>query len=75
MWKPKPVVAFVFGVLLYVAYLDAQTSKLTNKPDAAPAPSKLRVDPEQIRAHVEFLSSDLLEGRGTGRRPRCRLHR
>src|ERR1017187_6093242 len=26
------------------------------------------VDPEKIRAHVEFLASDLLEGRGTGTR-------
>ena len=25
-------------------------------------------DPEKIRAHVKFLSSDLLEGRGTGQR-------
>src|ERR1043166_8228744 len=24
------------------------------------------IDPEKIRAHVKFLSSDLLEGRGTG---------
>jgi Zn-dependent M28 family amino/carboxypeptidase len=27
-----------------------------------------RFDPEKIRAHVKFLSSDLLEGRGTGQR-------
>src|ERR1019366_1519073 len=26
------------------------------------------VDPEKIRAHVKFLASDLLEGRGTGAR-------
>ncbi len=26
------------------------------------------IDPQRIRAHVEFLSSDLLEGRGTGQR-------
>src|SRR5712664_1512859 len=25
-------------------------------------------DPEKIRAHVKFLASDLLEGRGTGQR-------
>jgi len=30
-----------------------------------PAPT---VDPEKIRAHVKFLASDLLEGRGTGQR-------
>ena len=27
-----------------------------------------KIDPERIRAHVKFLSSDLLEGRGTGQR-------
>jgi Zn-dependent M28 family amino/carboxypeptidase len=27
-----------------------------------------KIDPENIRAHVRFLSSDLLEGRGTGQR-------
>src|SRR4030081_2703680 len=26
------------------------------------------IDPENIRAHVKFLASDLLEGRGTGQR-------
>ena len=26
------------------------------------------ISPERIRAHVKFLSSDLLEGRGTGQR-------
>src|SRR6266404_1940435 len=27
-----------------------------------------KIDPERIRAHVKFLASDLLEGRGTGQR-------
>src|SRR6058998_1680012 len=27
-----------------------------------------KIDPERIRAHVRFLSDDLLEGRGTGQR-------
>jgi Zn-dependent M28 family amino/carboxypeptidase len=27
-----------------------------------------KIDPEQIRAHVKYLASDLLEGRGTGQR-------
>lgn len=34
---------------------------------AAQAPSKA-VNPEVLRAHLEFLASDLLEGRGTGQR-------
>src|SRR5438105_12986744 len=29
-----------------------------------------KIDPERIRAHVRFLSHDLLEGRGTGHRGR-----
>jgi Zn-dependent M28 family amino/carboxypeptidase len=40
------------------AYLRAQT----------PRENKTVIDPEKIRAHVKFLSSDLLEGRGMGQR-------
>src|SRR5512142_2636532 len=36
-------------------------------PPAATAAMK-SIDPQRIRAHVKFLSSDLLEGRGTGQR-------
>ncbi len=36
-------------------------------PSAAAAALKA-IDPERIRAHVQFLSDDLLEGRGTGQR-------
>jgi len=32
------------------------------------APAAPTIDPERIRAHVKFLASDLLEGRGTGQR-------
>jgi Zn-dependent M28 family amino/carboxypeptidase len=32
------------------------------------APDTPTIDPERIRAHVKFLASDLLEGRGTGQR-------
>jgi Zn-dependent M28 family amino/carboxypeptidase len=35
-------------------------------PNAAMA--AMEIDPERIRAHVKFLASDLLEGRGTGTR-------
>ena len=35
-------------------------------PDAQQAMAS--IDPERIRAHVKFLASDLLEGRGTGQR-------
>jgi len=33
-----------------------------------PADASQTIDPEKIRAHVKFLASDLLEGRGTGQR-------
>lgn len=35
---------------------------------AAAAAAMKSIDPERIRAHVRFLSHDLLEGRGTGQR-------
>src|ERR1700675_4191283 len=51
-----------------------------SKPARAPAPAPVQrppsgafaametISPERIRAHVRFLSHDLLEGRGTGQR-------
>src|SRR5437870_9060 len=35
---------------------------------AAASPGTPEIDKEKIRAHVKFLASDLLEGRGTGQR-------
>jgi len=52
----KSIIAVVILVAASGAYVTAQT----------PLPE--RVDPEKIRAHVKFLSSDLLEGRGMGQR-------
>ena len=65
---------------LTAAPLIAQKSK-TSKPkratSQAAAPAALppsataamkSIDPQRIRAHVKFLASDLLEGRGTGQR-------
>ena len=53
----------------------AQTSgKPAHAPIAVPRPSSAAfaametINPERIRAHVRFLSHDLLEGRGTGQR-------
>ena len=49
----------------------------SNRTDSASVPVHLpgaaivalqKIDPERIRAHVRFLSHDLLEGRGTGQR-------
>ncbi|PYT83872.1 MAG: peptidase M28 [Acidobacteria bacterium] len=64
MRKLKLLMAIVLVVAIRVPHLDAQASKTTNKPEAG----SVQADPQKIRAHVKFLSSDLLEGRGTGQR-------
>src|ERR1700722_20882025 len=67
----------VCPVLLLVAWLlpssQAQTSAMPEVPalDTVPAAAReaaATIDPEKIRAHVRFLASDLLEGRGPGKR-------
>lgn len=52
----KSIIAVVILLAASGAYVTAQTLRQD------------RVDPEKIRAHVKFLSSDLLEGRGMGQR-------
>jgi Zn-dependent M28 family amino/carboxypeptidase len=52
----KSIIAVVILLAASGAYVTAQT------------PRQDSVDPEKIRAHVKFLSSDLLEGRGMGQR-------
>jgi Zn-dependent M28 family amino/carboxypeptidase len=52
----KSIIAVVTLLAASGAYVTAQTLRQD------------RVDPEKIRAHVKFLSSDLLEGRGMGQR-------
>src|SRR6266481_4456117 len=66
--KLKLPVATLFGVVLCVTYLDAQARETTNTREATSVHAKIHADPEKIRAHVKFLASDLLEGRGTGQR-------
>ena len=66
------IVAFVFTVGLGAALSSSATAasgkvKSMQLPPAAFAEMK-GIDPEHIRAHVRFLSHDLLEGRGTGQR-------
>ena len=53
----------------------AQASHQHSRPSAGPVrlpgaafAAMQKIDPERIRAHVRFLSHDLLEGRGTGQR-------
>ena len=67
----------VCPVLLLMAWLlpasQAQTSAMPEVPALDTVPAAAReaaagIDPEKIRAHVRFLASDLLEGRGPGKR-------
>ncbi len=64
----------VSAALLSVALLGAQSPAAANRgPVVAGLPSAAQaaaasIDPGKIRAHVRFLSLDLLEGRGPGRR-------
>jgi len=59
---------------LGLAVLAASQTALNPGPLAVPRPSPAAfqaletINPERIRAHVRFLSHDLLEGRGTGQR-------
>ncbi|HXO61177.1 MAG TPA: M28 family peptidase [Candidatus Acidoferrales bacterium] len=59
------MIAVVILLAVSGAYLDAQTSSQDKQ--AASAAPIMGID-ARIRAHVKFLSSDLLEGRGMGQR-------
>src|SRR6202790_5092235 len=58
----RSIIAVVVLSACSAAFLAAQTQR-QDKPAPAAA-----IDAEKIRAHVKFLSSDLLEGRGMGQR-------
>src|SRR5512133_865774 len=55
----------ILSLSLFAA--DTTQTKSATLPSGAKAAEK-SIDPEHIRATVRFLSSDLLEGRGTGQR-------
>jgi len=57
MIRPTRLVSFLFVGLLSVATAQAQTGPASN-----------RITPEEIDAHLRFLSSDLLEGRAPATR-------
>src|ERR1700730_2018506 len=61
----KSIITVVILLAVGGAYLTARTPH--QEKAAATAPSA-GIDAEKIRAHVKFLSSDLLEGRGMGQR-------
>lgn len=52
---------------LFALFVFACAFELTNHA-AAQESKPVKMDPEKIRAHVKFLSSDALEGRGTGQK-------
>jgi Zn-dependent M28 family amino/carboxypeptidase len=64
---------FLLSFLGLAVLAASQTaSKGVSMPVARPSPAAFQaletINPERIRAHVRFLSHDLLEGRGTGQR-------
>src|SRR6202161_4261717 len=68
---------FLYPVLsltaLFGLTLRAEQPAMPEVPEMAEVPAAARqaaasIDPEKIRAHVRFLASDLLEGRGPGTR-------
>ncbi len=65
--------ALILGLATIALFGQAAPSKRRNPsrpvtPAASVGAAMKAVDPQRIRAHVKFLSSDLLEGRGTGQR-------
>jgi len=69
----KRVFSAVLGTILAAGLLHAQQPNPQSVPAIAGLPAAARsaaasIDPERIRAHVRFLSLDLLEGRGPGTR-------
>ncbi len=70
---------FITALLAFLLAMGAAAQEKAAKPAAAPkasgpalpaaaAAALKSIDSERIRAHVRFLSHDLLEGRGTGQR-------
>src|SRR6266851_10079573 len=63
------------SALLAFVCVSEMTKRVAAQGKTAAAPGRAaasqgtpEIDPEKIRAHVKFLASDLLEGRGTGQR-------
>ena len=67
----KPIAAVFFAFLCMLLY--GRNTAAATVPEVPGLPPAARtaaasIDPEKIRAHVRFLSLDLLEGRGPGTR-------
>jgi Zn-dependent M28 family amino/carboxypeptidase len=62
---------FVLAFSICVLFAEGATRQAASSYVRLPGPAIAalqKIDPEHIRAHVRFLSHDLLEGRGTGQR-------
>jgi hypothetical protein len=71
--RPFLVLAVVSAAVLAVPLANTQQPNAASVPAIAGLPQAARdaaasIDPEKIRAHVRFLSLDLMEGRGPGTR-------
>jgi Zn-dependent M28 family amino/carboxypeptidase len=66
MRKLRLVVTSVLAVLLLASSLDSRAGGMANEPGTGSTRAQIQADPHKIRAHVKFLASNLLEGRGTG---------
>ncbi len=64
----KLLALFFLACLALVLLANTPSSTITAGLPAPAAAAMNQIDSERIRAHVKFLSSDLLEGRGTGQR-------
>jgi Zn-dependent M28 family amino/carboxypeptidase len=64
----NPVAIFALALLAAAAVLNVTLRTAAQGIGGSGFSSIPAVNPENIRAHVKFLSSDLLEGRGTGQR-------
>lgn len=58
----RKAVTILSGLLACALVLGAARSR------AAKQGTQIKIDPEKIRAHVKYLASDALEGRGTGQK-------
>jgi len=75
MRKFKFLLGVILATALSVSYVGAQASRTEARratPSEAaankPEPAQFTWTRKRSRAHVKFLASDLLEGRGTGQR-------
>src|SRR5580658_3122791 len=67
MHRTRLLIALAAAGLASTAARAEQVPPVAGLPDAARL-GAAAIDPEKIRAHVRFLSLDLLEGRGPGKR-------